>query len=151
MVLRLPCETCEIRGAGNLLGAEQHGHMEAVGYDLWDMTCTARCSMKLVREAKGNAMEGKVFDASVDMLGQMLTFRQLILQMNPKKLDIYKRIAGVETDNEAEEMLEELIDRFGEPPKSVQNLLTIARLKSLAHSAYIKEVIQKEDSLKLVM
>jgi len=48
-------------------------------------------------------------------------------------------------------MLEELIDRFGEPPKSVQNLLTIARLKSLAHSAYIKEVIQKEDSLKLVM
>ena len=67
---------------------------------------------------------------------------------NPKK---YKRIAGIETDEEAEEMLEELIDRFGEPPKSVQNLLTIARLKAVAHSVYIKEIVQREDLLKILM
>ena len=68
-----------------------------------------------------------------------------------QKLDIYKRIAGIETDDEAEEMLEELIDRFGEPPKSVQNLLVIARLKALAHKIYIKEIVQKDDFLKLTM
>ena len=68
-----------------------------------------------------------------------------------QKLDIYKRIAGIETEEEVEEMLEELIDRFGEPPKSVQNLLTIARLKYMAHSAYVREVNQKGDELKLVM
>lgn len=134
----------EIRGAGNLLGAEQSGHMEAVGYDLY-------CKMlhEAVREAKGDVTE-ESFDTSVDIQTDAYIPATYIANES-QKLDIYKRIAGVETDNEAEEMLEELIDRFGEPPKSVQNLLTIARLKSLAHSAYIKEVIQKEDSLKLVM
>ena len=67
------------------------------------------------------------------------------------KEEQYKRIAGIETDEEAEEMLEELIDRFGEPPKSVQNLLTIARLKAVAHSVYIKEIVQREDLLKILM
>ena len=55
------------------------------------------------------------------------------------------------TSDQAEEMLEELIDRFGEPPKSVQNLLTIARLKAVAHSVYIKEIVQREDLLKILM
>jgi len=134
----------EIRGAGNLLGAQQSGHMEAVGYDLY-------CKMlhEAVREAKGEKLE-ESFDTSVDIRTDAFIPPSYIANES-QKLDIYKRIAGIETDGEAEEMLEELIDRFGEPPRSVQNLLTIARLKAMAHRVYIKEVVQKEDLLKLTM
>ena len=68
----------------------------------------------------------------------MHIYRRHIFQTNSKKLDIYKRIAGVETEEDGDEMLEELIDRFGEPPKSVISLLNVARLKAAAHSVYIK-------------
>jgi transcription-repair coupling factor (superfamily II helicase) len=134
----------EIRGAGNLLGAEQSGHMEAVGYDLY-------CKMlhEAVREAKGEKME-EPFDTSVDIRTDAFIPSGYIVN-EAQKLDIYKRIAGIVTDEEAEEMLEELIDRFGEPPRSVQNLLTIARLKAAAHKVYIKEVVQHEDVLRLTM
>ncbi len=134
----------EIRGAGNLLGAEQSGHMEAVGYDLY-------CKMlnEAVKEAKGDVVEEK-FDTSID-INTNAYIPPTYVANELQKLDIYKRIAGIETEEEAEEMLEELIDRFGEPPKSVQNLLNIARLKYMAHSIYVKEVSQKGNQLKLVM
>ncbi len=134
----------EIRGAGNLLGAEQSGHMEAVGYDLY-------CKMlsEAVKEAKGVEVEEK-YETSIDIHTSAFIPPTYVAN-ELQKLDIYKRIAGIETEEEAEEMLEELIDRFGEPPKSVQNLLTIARLKFYAHSLYIKEVTQKGNELKLVM
>ena len=134
----------EIRGAGNLLGAEQSGHMEAVGYDLY-------CKMlnEAVKEAKGDVVEEK-FDTAID-INTNAYIPPTYISNELQKLDVYKRIAGIETEEETEEMLEELIDRFGEPPKSVQNLLTIARLKFYAHSLYIKEVGQKGNDLKLVM
>ena len=134
----------EIRGAGNLLGAEQSGHMEAVGYDLY-------CKMlnEAVKEAKGIEVEDK-FETSID-INTSAYIPPTYVANEMQKLDIYKRIAGIETEDEVEEMLEELIDRFGEPPKSVQNLLTIARLKYMAHSVYVREVSQKGDELKLVM
>lgn len=134
----------EIRGAGNLLGAEQSGHMEAVGYDLY-------CKMlnEAVKEAKGVAVEEK-FETSIDISTDAF-IPPTYVSNELQKLDIYKRIAGIETEEEVEEMLEELIDRFGEPPKSVQNLLAIARLKFMAHGLYVKEVIQKSTELKLVM
>ena len=134
----------EIRGAGNLLGAEQSGHMEAVGYDLY-------CKMlnEAVKEAKGDVVEEK-FDTAID-INTNAYIPPTYISNELQKLDVYKRIAGIETEEETEEMLEELIDRFGEPPKSVQNLLTIARLKFYAHSLYIKEVSQKGNDLKLVM
>ena len=134
----------EIRGAGNLLGAEQSGHMEAVGYDLY-------CKMlnEAVKEAKGVVVEDK-FETSIDINTNAYIPPSYVAN-ELQKLDIYKRIAGIETEEEAEEMLEELIDRFGEPPKSVQNLLTIARLKFFAHRLYIKEISQKGNELKLLM
>ncbi len=134
----------EIRGAGNLLGAQQSGHMEAVGYDLY-------CKMlnEAVKEAKGIAVEEK-FETAID-INTNAYIPPTYVSNELQKLDIYKRIAGIETEEEAEEMLEELIDRFGEPPKSVQNLLMIARLKFFAHSLYIKEISQKGNELKLVM
>lgn len=132
----------EIRGAGNLLGAQQSGHMEAVGYDLY-------CKMlnEAVKKAKGVAPEEK-FDTSIDVKTDAYIPSSYISN-EFQKLDMYKRIAGIETQEETEEMLEELIDRFGEPPKSVQNLLAIARLKVAAHQVYITEISQKGDLLCL--
>ena len=134
----------EIRGAGNLLGAQQSGHMEAVGYDLY-------CKMlhEAVKEAKGMPVE-ESFETSVDITTNAYIPITYIAN-EVQKLDVYKRIADIDTEDGVEEMLEELIDRFGEPPRPVQNLLMIARLKILAHSLYIREVIQKGNELKLVM
>ncbi len=134
----------EIRGAGNLLGAEQHGHMQAVGYDLY-------CKMlnEAVKEAKGIKMEEK-FDTSIDVVIDAYIPMGYIPN-EFQKLDIYKRIAGIETEEETEEMLEELIDRFGDLPKSVENLLYIAKIKSMAHKVYLTEVSQKGDTLKFTL
>ncbi len=134
----------EIRGAGNLLGAEQHGHMEAVGYDLY-------CKMlnEAVKEAKGIAVEEN-FDTSIDVdIDAYIPMGYIPNEF--QKLDIYKRIAGIETEEEAEEMTEELIDRFGDPPKSVENLLYIARVKSMAHQVFLTEVVQKGETLKFTL
>lgn len=134
----------EIRGAGNLLGAEQHGHMQAVGYDLY-------CKMlnEAVKEAKGMKVEEK-FDTAIDVVIDAYIPMGYIPN-EFQKLDIYKRIAGIETEEETEEMLEELIDRFGDLPKSVENLLYIAKVKSMAHKVYLTEVSQKGDTLKFTL
>ena len=134
----------EIRGAGNLLGAEQHGHMEAIGYDLY-------CKMlnEAVKEAKGITTEAS-FDTFIDV--EIDAYIPMTYIPNEyQKLDIYKRIASLETEEEIDEMLEELIDRFGDLPKSVQNLLYIARIKAMAHQVYLTEVQQKEDTIKFVL
>ena len=68
-----------------------------------------------------------------------------------QKLDIYKRIAAIESQEEYEDMLEELLDRFGDPPKAVQNLLFIANLKAMAHKAYIQEIKQTGQDVKITM
>lgn len=134
----------EIRGAGNLLGAEQHGHMEAVGYDLY-------CKMlnEAVKEAKGIAGE-EHFDTSID-IDMDAYIPASYIPNEYQKLDIYKRIAGIETEEEKDEMIEELIDRFGEPPRSVNNLLLIAQLKAKAHAGYFTEVTQRGDEIKFVL
>ena len=134
----------EIRGAGNLLGAKQHGHMEAVGYDLY-------CKMlnEAVKEAKGMEV-AESFDTSIDIdIDAYIPMGYIPNEM--QKLDIYKRIAGIETADESEEMLEELIDRFGDPPKSVENLLYIARVKSMAHHLYFTDISQKGDALRFTL
>lgn len=134
----------EIRGAGNLLGARQHGHLEAVGYDLY-------CKMlnEAVKALKGEEpMEH--FETTLDI--QMDAFiPPRYIPNEYQKLDLYKRIAGIETQEESEEMLEELIDRFGEPPKSVQNLLLIARIRAQAHQLYMTDIIQKGDTIRFVL
>lgn len=134
----------EIRGAGNLLGAKQHGHMEAVGYDLY-------CKMlnEAVKEAKGMAVS-EHFDTAIDIVIDAYIPMGYIPN-ECQKLDIYKRIAGIETKEETEEMLEELIDRFGDPPKSVENLLYIAKVKSMAHQVYFTEVSQKAEAIKFTL
>ena len=135
----------EIRGAGNLLGEAQHGHMEAVGYDLY-------CKMlnESVRELKGEQQIQDKYDTVLD-LDIDAYIPDKYIRNEYQKLDIYKRIAMIDSQEEQDDMLEELLDRFGEPPKAVQNLLSIARLKAEAHRAFITEVTQKGDAIRIVM
>ena len=134
----------ELRGAGNLLGAQQHGHMNAVGYDLY-------CKMlnEAVKEAKGiHTMED--FETSVDLnvdayIPDSYTSNEF------QKLDIYKRIAGIETQQDYDDMLEELLDRFGEPGKAVLNLLAIAKLKAIAHQGYVTEIKQTGKTVRFTL
>jgi len=134
----------EIRGAGNLLGAQQSGHMEAVGYDLYCMMLN-----EAVKQEKGIGVE-ESFDTTVDV--EMDAFiPPSYIPNETQKLDIYKRIAAIENDSESDEMLDELTDRFGDPPKSVTNLLSIALIKVLAHQAYMKEVVERGNTVRFVM
>ena len=134
----------EIRGAGNLLGAEQSGHMESVGYDLY-------CKMlaEAVQEAKGIA-PAEAFETTID-LNVSAYIPDGYISNEALKLDTYKRIAAIENKEEYEDMTEELTDRFGEPPKNVQNLLAVAELKALAHCAYVTELKQMGDSVRVTL
>lgn len=143
--IKIAMRDLEIRGAGNLLGAQQHGHMEAVGYDLY-------CKMlgEAVQEAKGVRQETEDFETVVDV--NMDAFiPDSYISNEYQKLDIYKRIAGIENEEEYEDMLDELMDRFGEPPKSVQNLLAIANVKAAAHRAFLTEVKQRGMEFQLTL
>lgn len=134
----------ELRGAGNLLGAQQHGHMNAVGYDLY-------CKMlnEAVKEAKGiRTMED--FETSVD-LNVDAYIPDSYISNEFQKLDIYKRIAGIETQQDYDDMLEELLDRFGEPGKAVLNLLAIAKLKAIAHQGYVTEIKQTGKTVRFTL
>lgn len=131
----------EIRGAGNLLGARQHGHMQAVGYDLY-------CKMlnEAVKNLKGiSTMED--FNTSIDLDVDAYIPPSYIMN-EIQKLDIYKRIAGIENDRECEDMKEELLDRFGEIPKSVDNLLRIALIRMQAHKLFMPEVKGKNEAIQ---
>ncbi len=130
----------EIRGAGNLLGVRQHGHMEAVGYDMY-------CKMlnEAVRSLKGiPTLEdfATVIDLDVDAY---IPGSYIVNEV--QKLDIYKRIAGIENEKERDDMRDELMDRFGEIPGSVDNLLRIALIRVAAHGLYMTEIKGKNERI----
>lgn len=135
----------EIRGAGNLLGQAQSGHMEAVGYDLY-------CKMlnEAVLHLKGELQEEDEFDTALDL--DMNAFIPSSYVRNEyQKLELYKRISSIESKDEMEDMTDELIDRFGEMPRAVYHLLYAAYLKALAHRAYITDVKQKDTKVSFLM
>lgn len=134
----------EIRGAGNLLGKAQHGHMEAVGYDMY-------CKMlnEAVMTAQGKEIQVD-FDTKVDISADAFIPAEYILN-EIQKLDIYKRIAGVETFAEKEDMMQELEDRFGHVPVSVENLLRINLIRVKAHSMYITDVRNVKERIQFVL
>ena len=131
----------EIRGAGNLLGAEQHGHMEAVGYDLY-----CKLLSEAVKEEKGE-LPKEHFDTTIDISVDSFIPASYIPN-ELQKMDIYKRIAGIETREEAEEMTDELIDRFSDPPKSVENLIRIALIRGLAHDAFFTKISEQGEEIR---
>ncbi len=134
----------EIRGAGNLLGEEQHGHMEAVGYDLF-------CKMlnEAVKTLKDENAE-EYYETLIEISINAYIPSTYIAHEN-QKLDVYKRISMIETKEDMEEMSDELLDRFGDVPKPVMLLLEVAYLRAFAHSAYVTLVEQIEDGFRIVM
>lgn len=142
--IKIAMRDLEIRGAGNLLGEAQSGHMEAVGYDLY-------CKMlnEAVRQLKGGP-EAETFTTLID-LNVDAYIPEYYIKNEYQKLDIYKRIAAIESEEELEDMTEELIDRFGDITKKVQQLLVIASLKSLAHSVYVTAIEQKGEEIRFTM
>ena len=136
----------EIRGAGNLLGAEQSGHMEAVGYDLY-------CKMlnEAVKSMKGvESTFEETYETTVEM-DMDAYIPATYIKNEIQKLDIYKRIAEIVNEEEMMDMQEELTDRFGDMPTAVNNLLNIALIKAICHNLYIVQLIHKENEVKLIM
>ncbi|MCD8146432.1 MAG: transcription-repair coupling factor [Clostridiales bacterium] len=126
----------EIRGAGNILGAEQAGHMMSVGYDMY---------LKLLNEAvleeKGEAPAVRA-DCAAD-LSVEANIPDDYVSSPEQRMDLYRRIAQIRTDDDAEDVIDELIDRYGEPPKPVRTLIQVAQLRGMASDAGITEVGQK--------
>ncbi|MBQ7982898.1 MAG: transcription-repair coupling factor, partial [Clostridia bacterium] len=132
----------EIRGAGNILGAEQHGHMESVGYDLY---------IKLLNEAileeKGGTVKAKteaVIDISLDAY-----LPERYVRAAAQRIDLYKKIAAIETPEDKADILDELADRFGNPPKAAQNLVEVAYLRAQASALHIARIEAKLSSLAI--
>lgn len=143
--IRIAMRDLEIRGAGNVLGAEQHGHMEAVGYDLY-----CKLLNQAVQAARGRWPEEDDFESAVECDIDAYIPASYI-KNEYQKLDIYKRISAIENEEESMDMQDELIDRFGEIPKAVENLLAIALLKAMAHRAYVTEVRMNRQEIRLTM
>ncbi|MBO5489704.1 MAG: transcription-repair coupling factor [Eubacterium sp.] len=139
---RISMRDLEIRGAGNLLGASQHGHMEAVGYDMY-----CKLLNEAVKKQKGESVPEQDFETAIDIKVDAFISNSYI-KNELQKLDVYKRIAEIENEEERSDMVDELVDRFGEPPKSVMNLLAIALLKVQAHEAYITDISGKNGKLR---
>jgi transcription-repair coupling factor (superfamily II helicase) len=139
---RIAALDLELRGAGNLLGREQHGHIEAVGFDMY-------CQMmeRAVAERKGEAVAPE--RRATLNLGQEIRIPPEYIESENLRLRIYKRIASVTADAEREEVRRELEDRFGPPPPSVENLLDYAVLKALAEKLLVASVDRRADQLAI--
>ena len=142
--VKIAMRDLEIRGTGNLLGAQQSGHLEAVGYDLY-------CKMlnQAIEVLKGETPE-EDFETKIDLMCDGFVPASYI-KNETLKMDIYKRIAGIETNEEYEDMQDELIDRFGDIPSQVENLLQVVLLKAAAHKVYITEISGTKDKMKIMM
>ena len=142
--VKIAMRDLEIRGTGNLLGAQQSGHMEAIGYDLY-------CKMlnQAIEALKGNEVADD-FETKVDLVCDAYVPASYI-KNESTKMDVYKRIAGIETLEEYEDMQDELLDRFGDIPSQVENLLQVVLLKAAAHKEYVTEISGDRKRLKLTM
>ncbi len=134
----------EIRGAGNILGGEQHGHMETVGYDMYVKLLGEAVSLMKGEEPARPVDEGCL----VDMQVQAHIPETYIASTN-LRLDVYRRIADVRSTEDAMDVTDELIDRFGEPPESVKGLLDVALLRNRASQLGLSEIKQQGDALFL--
>lgn len=131
----------EIRGAGSILSAKQHGHMEAVGYDMY-----LRLLNEAIAEQKGEALPPSPEDCLVDIAIDAYIPEDYI--ENPaQRIDAYRRIASINDRADSQDVLDELIDRYGDPPKAVIGLTEVALMRNRASSLGIKEIKQNNDKM----
>ena len=134
----------EIRGAGNLLGAEQSGHMIDVGYDMY-----MKLLNEAVLEARGIPVPQRA-DCSAD-LAVAANIPERYIPSSEQRMDIYRRIALIRTEAEADDLTDELIDRFGDPPPGVNALIHVALLRGEAGKAGVTDISQKQGYLKFTV
>lgn len=140
---RIAMRDLQIRGAGSLLGHSQHGHMEAVGYDLY-----VKMLGQAIATARGETPPPDKSDCLVDISIDAYLPEDYI--PDPAgRIEAYKRIAAIETTADAEDVLDELIDRYGSPPKSVQGLVDVSLVRVTAARVGIVEIVQRNDQLIL--
>jgi transcription-repair coupling factor (superfamily II helicase) len=140
--LKIAMRDLEIRGAGNLIGAQQHGHLAALGFELY-----SQMLKEAVQELQGEEVEEKIetsIEVQVDAFlpDHYIGERQL-------KASLYQRMVMIENEDELSEMTDELIDRFGTPPREVENLLKIVRIKWLASGLKIEQIQQAKQQIAL--
>ncbi len=150
--IRIAMRDLEIRGAGNVLGAEQHGEMQAVGYDLY---CKLLSQAVKLMQLKGEMQEdvngaAESIQTSIDCNADAYIPGEYISD-EYHKLDIYKRIAEISTEAEYRDMQDELIDRYGDIPKATETLLRIALLKAEANNVYVTEISIKDGGMTMRM
>lgn len=132
----------EIRGAGNILGAEQHGHMDSVGYDMY-----CKILKESINEAKGIKSEQDV-GVTIDINVNAYLPEEYIENHN-QRIDMYKKIAAIETEDDKFEIEDELIDRYGDIPRSVQNIIDVSALKIKAKKCGVYEISQPGNNLQM--
>ncbi len=126
----------EIRGAGDILGAQQHGHIDSVGYDMY-----CKILAESVKEAQGLEVKDEV-STNIDIKVDAFIPERYIKSSNIR-IDTYKRIAAIENEDDASEVTDELCDRFGDLPVPAHNLIMIAEIKVLANNIGIEDVVEK--------
>ena len=125
----------EIRGAGNLLGAEQSGHMMSVGYDMY-----LKLLDEAVLEEKGEAPKAPECTADLNVTANIA---KDYVERGEERMDLYRRMAAIRSDEDADDLLDEIVDRYGEPPRGVLNLVDIALLRAKAKECAITDIRQK--------
>ena len=142
---RIAMRDLEIRGAGNVLGTSQSGHMDAIGYELYTKLVAGSISAKTSRTEAADD-----FETSIELKIDAYIPPEYIKQ-EEEKLARYKKIASIRGEADYLDILDELIDRYGEPPKSVQNLLTIGLIKGLAHELEITSIQMRNAEVELTV
>ena len=140
---RIAMRDLQIRGAGSLLGHSQHGHMEAVGYDLY-----VKMLGQAIARAKGEPVQRDKSECLVDLRVDAFIPESYISD-GPGRIEAYKRIAAIQSPEDAADVLDELIDRYGDPPPSVSDLVNVSLVRVQATAVGVYEVTQKKDTLML--
>lgn len=142
---RIAMRDMEIRGAGSLLGQRQHGQMEAVGYDMY-----LRLLKEAIAQKRGEATEQKSHECMIDVR-LPAHIPDAYIENLPQRLDVYKKIASIQTQQQRMDLLDELIDRFGDVPDSVVTLLEVGLLRNVLAACGFYEITQKGSSLVFFM
>ena len=142
--VKIAMRDLELRGAGNILGGQQHGYMADVGYEMY-----IKLLNNAVSEAKGEKVEESVDNECLIDIQISAYIPDSYISSTSDRIEMYRHISDIQTDSDVSDVTDELIDRFGEIPSSVLNLIDIALIRSLARSHHIYEIKQNNNSLFL--